>query len=1271
MDIAVRRSPTRRWPTSVFELLGAAPRASTTYAFLRVNHQYRRQITIDQLNNQKKGRERVVILGSGWAGFTVARRLDPKKFQAVIVSPRSYFAFTPLLASCSVGTLEFRTALEPVRSRRLKADFLQGWAEKLDLVGKKVTIEEAADDPKQGLGPTERTIDTGRDPGQLRREGKLFDLAYDKLVIAVGCYSQTFGTPGVKENAYFLKDVGDARKIRKRLLDCFETAALPTTSEKMRKILLNFAVVGGGPTGIEFSAELHDLVTEDMARLYPDLIKYFRITVYDLAPKVLAMFDESLAKYAMEHFKREGIHIRTSHHVQELRVGPPVAENAEAGSDSDGKLCYTLKTEEEGEIGVGMCVWSTGLMMNPFVQKQSDILHGIPQDGVDLTHVDLRDADKLDWILKKHPRTGGLVTDRRLRLVLQPKERLEEDSRVNEETSRAVIRDVYALGDCATIENTMFPATAQVASQKAEWLAKRLNKGDIDKHSFQFKNLGVMAYLGNWNAAFQPGSGGEISGRVAFLIWRGAYLTKSVSLRNKILIPTYYRVPIMGVADELKERANAFVSGVSTPAGPGNFLDSHASAQKTSRPAFKHCGISISDQSSQSGGSGSEEECDYSRDHSSTPRYSALNSSSHYITPNQPRADIPDDNHNVHGVDEPILASIKEASDDDIPPQPFPRSVADNSKRSVERHSISSSSGRRYVSSSSSLSRSRPSNLQQQLSSPPNVSLQSLISSLTTSSGSSGNSTVTQKSYDKRSIRRKRPEKNRRSKSDDVLERRTNRSRKETSQGNKTKTPHGKSKSPSKIKMEEEEGPIKANMSRPGSSASRGSRKDSIFSPPTPSSRRSSISKSRASSRNESSAQWKRQDTLNFDSGISVTSSPEASAPSKVLEDETVDHDDSAFDSSDEASGSDAEAEEPHESPLPFMAPSPSENFSFTQTQALPDADPYVQRLQEQEAAMQHHILHSPQPKRTIRPKVSSSFHPSPVLPLYDHHATSAVPAGHPISSSSSSIPHGDPTYFQAYYETHDQHLRPSGNHFQVDTQRTTIAGYEMLAKKLSESSDRDPSAVKPLYRRFEELNHRVLLHLQDEISELEEELRALDEVIAQMSSLPDDTIHPASRRIEARYGSEVHFRRTQILGKIFLKLQQYNQGLTTYSDAKNKYTPAGESDITAYRAWMAEHVPIEPNEGKYLDRGDDLMFPGKQPAEQAKSPTNHATYSSELTLLMTMDLIMLATLLIAFSIVPGPVAKILLGGVLLCCLAGTLWFSKDKSIGLRSKKDA
>jgi NADH dehydrogenase len=298
----------------------------------------------------------------------------------------------------------------------------------------------------------------------------------------------------------------------------------------MKTILMSAA------TGIEFSAELHDLVMEDMAKLYPDLIKFFKVTVYDVASKVLPMFDEKLGQYAMDHLRREGIEIKTSHHVEELRKGPPSAKSV---NELGERTCFTLKTKEDGEIGVGMCVWSTGLMMNPFVQKTSEVAHGLSHKRVEYANVDLRDTEEYSWVLRQHPRSGALLTDERLRLVLDPKEQANKDDKAAENTPRAILQDVYALGDCASVENTEFPATAQVASQKAEWLAKRLNKGDIDTQTFKFKNLGVMAYLGNWRAAFQPGSGGNISGFAAWVIWRGAYLTKAVSLRNKILIPTY------------------------------------------------------------------------------------------------------------------------------------------------------------------------------------------------------------------------------------------------------------------------------------------------------------------------------------------------------------------------------------------------------------------------------------------------------------------------------------------------------------------------------------------------------------------------------------------------------------------------------------------------------------------------------------------------------------------------------------------------------------
>lgn len=166
-----------------------------------LDREHRRGINITDLNASKGSRERIVILGSGWGGFSMARALDHTKFQIVIVSPRSYFVFTPLLASTCVGTLEFRTAMESIRTRRSKTEYIQGWADEVSFHDKTVTIEDSCLDPEQGFALVTprhegKSVETlSREAAEMTAKGELFKLSYDKLIVAVGCYSQTFNVP--------------------------------------------------------------------------------------------------------------------------------------------------------------------------------------------------------------------------------------------------------------------------------------------------------------------------------------------------------------------------------------------------------------------------------------------------------------------------------------------------------------------------------------------------------------------------------------------------------------------------------------------------------------------------------------------------------------------------------------------------------------------------------------------------------------------------------------------------------------------------------------------------------------------------------------------------------------------------------------------------------------------------------------------------------------------------------------------------------------------
>ncbi|KAK5937106.1 hypothetical protein PMZ80_010646 [Knufia obscura] len=518
----------------------------------------------------KDSRERVVILGSGWAGYVVARNLDAKKYKVTVISPRTYFVFTPLLTDTAVGTLEFRNILESVRRANSDIEFVQGWADDVNFVAKTVDVEPSVLDPAQSYaliqsreGPAKENMLIPEEEKQLDKSVHLenhvpvFPVKYDKLIVTVGSYSQTFNTPGVKENAYFLKDVGDARKIRKRVLELFELCHMPFISDETKSQLLHFCVVGAGPTGMEFAGNLSDLIQQDMSRIHPQLMKFVKITLYDVAPKILPMFDAALADYASKQYARHNISIKTSHHVEELRKGPPNMKDASQRQDQiPAGRAFTLRTTEDGETGCGMCVWSTGLMNNPFVAKALSRVRRFPVESAQVTEGSPIDqSNPRQWIIQRNPKTGSIIVDDHFRIQLQTESASSEKS--SETAGHAIMQDAFAIGDCANIGGLTppLPATAQVANQQAQYLSSAFNKhyssatSKFDPESyassqgFNYHNRGVMTFLGSSKAVLQgpntdrKGAGQGLKGFLAYAIWRGAYLTMTLSWRNKFLIP--------------------------------------------------------------------------------------------------------------------------------------------------------------------------------------------------------------------------------------------------------------------------------------------------------------------------------------------------------------------------------------------------------------------------------------------------------------------------------------------------------------------------------------------------------------------------------------------------------------------------------------------------------------------------------------------------------------------------------------------------------------
>jgi NADH:ubiquinone reductase (non-electrogenic) len=197
----------------------------------------------------KDGRPHLVVVGSGWVGLYVAQYVNTSLYSVSIVSPRRTSAYTPLLASAACGLFPFSCAEESLRAKRRECNFVKANALDVDFTAKTVHCEAAFDDESSFTG-------------------RRFDLRYDLLILSPGCkrlilcfprrkhlltcsegQTNTFGVPGVAENAMFMKHVSDAMALRKMLFDQLEKASLPCTSKEEASALLHVAIVGGGPTG--------------------------------------------------------------------------------------------------------------------------------------------------------------------------------------------------------------------------------------------------------------------------------------------------------------------------------------------------------------------------------------------------------------------------------------------------------------------------------------------------------------------------------------------------------------------------------------------------------------------------------------------------------------------------------------------------------------------------------------------------------------------------------------------------------------------------------------------------------------------------------------------------------------------------------------------------------------------------------------------------------------------------------------------------------------
>ncbi|KAG4923632.1 Internal alternative NAD(P)H-ubiquinone oxidoreductase A1, mitochondrial [Glycine soja] len=419
---------------------------------------------------------RVVVLGSGWAGCRLMKGLDPRVYDIVCVSPRNHMVFTPLLASTCVGTLEFRSVAEPIGriqpaiSREPGSYFFLANCTQIDAHNHMVHCETVTEGVET-IAPWKFTI------------------SYDKLVIALGSQPSTFGIQGVKEHAIFLREVHHAQEIRRKLLLNLMLSDVPGISEEEKQRLLHCVVVGGGPTGVEFSGELSDFITRDVRQRYVHVKDYIRVTLIE-ANEILSSFDDRLRRYATKQLTKSGVRL--------VR-----------GIVKDVKP-QKIVLNDGSEVPYGLLVWSTGVGPLPIIQS-------------------------LD--LPKAP-GGRIGVDEWLRVSsVQDVFSIGDCSGFVESTGRQTLPALAQVAErqgkyLAALLNKIGKAGAGHANS-----AKEIEFGD----PFVYRHLGSMASIGRYKALVdlrqnKEAKGLALAGFLSFFIWRSAYITRVISWRNRFYV---------------------------------------------------------------------------------------------------------------------------------------------------------------------------------------------------------------------------------------------------------------------------------------------------------------------------------------------------------------------------------------------------------------------------------------------------------------------------------------------------------------------------------------------------------------------------------------------------------------------------------------------------------------------------------------------------------------------------------------------------------------
>jgi NADH:ubiquinone reductase (H+-translocating) len=391
------------------------------------------------------GRPRVVVIGAGFGGLNAVTALRKAPVDITLIDRRNYHLFQPLLYQVATAGLSPAQIASPIRR----------------IVARQTNVTVLMD----------RVTDVDLDAREVMTMSRR--VPFDYLIVATGARHAYFGHDEWEQCAPGLKKIDEATEIRRRILLAFERAEVSTDENERRK-LLTFAIIGGGPTGVEMAGALAELAKKTIARDFRHIDpRQAQVLLVEAGPRILPTFPESLSQSAKRQVEKLGAQV--------------LLGKAVVNCDVEG-----IALADGTRIDAATIIWAAGVMASPAAK----------------------------WLKVPGDRAGRVVIGADLRLAGHP--------------DIFVIGDTASVID-ATSQTV--PGIAPAAKQMGRYAAEAI-MADIKGRktpAFTYRNYGNLATIGRKAAVADLGRF-RISGFSAWLLWSLAHIWFLIGFRNRLTV---------------------------------------------------------------------------------------------------------------------------------------------------------------------------------------------------------------------------------------------------------------------------------------------------------------------------------------------------------------------------------------------------------------------------------------------------------------------------------------------------------------------------------------------------------------------------------------------------------------------------------------------------------------------------------------------------------------------------------------------------------------